>query len=65
MTEQQKFWIDNASFEQLLAKVRFEPVNSQWFSNDTGIYLMERYYKAKSQTSPTEVVRISKKLGWR
>jgi len=39
MTPEQKSWIDNASYQELIDKVRTEPVESEWFEGRTGDYL--------------------------
>lgn len=65
MTEHEKKWIDSASYQDLLAKIRFEPINSPWLTGDTGLYFMARYKELKAQTSQAEQVRASKKLGWK
>jgi len=61
----EKSWIDNATFKELFAKVRFEPIDSPWFREDTGKYLMARYYRLRSETPQADYVRISKELGWK
>jgi hypothetical protein len=33
-----KRWIDNATYEQLLARWRFEPLGSPWFQGELGDY---------------------------
>lgn len=63
MTEVEKRWIDQASYEDLLAKVRYEPVRSPWFMGDTGVYMLARFEALKRVTSRIEHTRISKKLG--
>lgn len=40
MTPEQKQWIDEASYEDLIEKIRSEPVNSPWFKDGTDEYLM-------------------------
>ena len=64
MTDFEKQWIDDASYEQLFAKVRFEPVGSPWFTGETGAYLMERWGQLRDALPPGEHSRISKKIGW-
>lgn len=65
MTEFEKKWIDCASYKQLLAKIRFEPVGSSWLTGDTGQHFMARFKELKAQTSSDEQVRASKELGWK
>lgn len=59
-----KDWIDSASYEELLSKWRFEPVESPWFQGEIGIYL-ETALKAKREEVGQEAhVRASKSIGW-
>lgn len=65
MTEHERKWIDAADYEALLTKIRNEKINSPWMVGDTGQYLFKRYYELKESLSTAEVVRVSKKVGWR
>lgn len=62
MTEEQKAWIDGASYEDLLRKWRFAPVGSPWFIGEVGIYYGKVMAKKRSQ----EVYpgAASKAIGW-
>lgn len=39
MTPFQKQWIDQASYQELIDKVRSEPPVSDWFTDECGAYL--------------------------
>lgn len=63
MTPEQKHWIDNASYEQLLRKWRFAPAGDPWFQGDVGDY----YAKAiatKRDADEDGAVQASKNIGW-
>jgi len=61
MTPEQKEWIDNASYEQLLHKWRFAPAGDPFFSVDTGIYYEEVMQRKKQEV---DHVAASKRVGW-
>ena len=62
--EQMKSWIDNASYEMLLSKWRFEPIGSPWFCNEIGDYFVETMKKKREEILYDEQVETSKRLGW-
>lgn len=43
MDSNQKRWIDNASYSELLEKIRTEPPTSEWFQGETGQYLFDTF----------------------
>ena len=62
LTKEQKEWIDNASYEQLLRKWRFAAVGDPMFSGDT----FEHYdlvMREKRSADPAGHVRASKAIG--
>ena len=61
MTPEQKKWIDEASYEDLLRRVRFAPVGDPMFQCDTDYYfkVMDKLKSADR----AEHVRASKALG--
>lgn len=65
MTKEQKDWIDNAEYEELLRRWRFSPSGDPMFMDEAG-----QYYKAvmaKRRAEPegqAEHVRASKSIGW-
>jgi len=63
-SEQMKNWIDNASYEQLLYKWRFEPVGSSWFQGDLGAYYAKVMKEKKAKISIEQQVQTSKNIGW-
>ena len=64
MTEDQKAWIDNASYEDLFRKMRFAPIGDPMFQGEVGDYFMTVFNRRRSEVGIQEHVNISKKLGW-
>jgi hypothetical protein len=58
-----KKWIDEASYEELLTRLRFEPTGAPWFQNSTGDYYAEIMHQKGSALSTEERVQISKRVG--
>jgi|WetSurSiteA1Bulk_404760.scaffolds.fasta_scaffold00038_3 hypothetical protein len=62
--DERVFWINNASYEDLLRKWRFEPAGSNWFIGEIGDYY-EKVLIEKSRKLPVhEIVKVSKSIGW-
>jgi hypothetical protein len=59
-----KWWVDGASYEQLLGKWRFEPSGSPWFEGEMGNYYQAVMLQRSRETSDEARVRASKSLGW-
>lgn len=57
-----KKWIDNATYEQLLQKVRFTPIGDPIFQGEVGQYFNEVMGKKRSEHK--DPVSASKKIGW-
>lgn len=65
LTNENKSYIDNLSYEQLLSKWRFAPVGDPWFQGETGDYWGERMKELRSQPGGTQKhVSASKRIGW-
>lgn len=64
MRQEDKDWIDNASYEQLLHKWRFAPVEDSMFTFETGKYYAQVMGEKKKQISNSEHVKASKSIGW-
>ena len=64
MTEDQKKWIDNASYMELLKRWRFSIAADTIFQEDTGTYYATVMNQKKSELSPGEQVATSKAIGW-
>lgn len=62
MTPEEKYWIDNASYEKLLRKWRFAPVGDSFFTGETGSYYAEKMNQKRRELDPEEQVRISKDI---
>ena len=63
MTPEQKKWIDEASYEDLLRKWRFASVGEPMFQGDTGKYYSKVMNEQRS-ADPGGHVRASKSIGW-
>lgn len=61
MTDEQKKWIDTASYEDLLNHWRFAPVGDPFFAGDTGSYYIKVMNEKKKEA---DHVKASKKIGW-
>jgi hypothetical protein len=64
MSAQDKKWIDEASYEQLLRRWRFAPTGDGMFQGATGIYYQQVLDRKRKEISVDEHVRISKVIGW-
>ena len=63
MTPEQKKWIDEASYEDLLRKLRFSPVGDPMFKEGTYEYF-SKVMQEKRSADEAEHVRASKAIGW-
>ena len=61
MTPEQKKWIDEATYEDLLRRLRFAPVGDPLFRGDTFKYY-SKVMKEKRSADPAEHVRASKSI---
>ena len=64
MTDEQKAWIDNASYEELLRRWRSSPVGDEIFQGDTGDYFGSVIDRRKQEVGHEEAVATSKGVGW-
>ena len=64
MTDDQKAWIDNATYHQLLAKWRHAPIGSGWFIGDTGDYYAKVMAAKRDEVGIDSHVAASKSIGW-
>ena len=62
MTKEQKDWIDNASYEQLLQRWRFAAAGDSMFRGDTFEHY-DRVMREKRSADPAGHVRASKAIG--
>ena len=62
MTPDQREWIDNASYEQLLQKCRYAPVGDTMFVGDTSSHFMATMARRKEEVGPTEAAATSKRV---
>ncbi len=64
MTTEQKTWIDNATYEQLLHKNRFAPIGDPIMMDEAGAYFMAALRKKRAEVGDAAHVRASKSIGW-
>lgn len=64
MTKEQKEWIDNASYQELLYKWRFAPSDNPMFKKDTGEYYSKVLTAKRTEIGATAAVQASKNIGW-
>lgn len=64
MTKEEKDWIDNASYIQLLGKWRNAPVGDAMFAGDTGDYFAKVMQERKKDIGPAGHTAASKYIGW-
>ena len=64
MTTETQDQIDDMSYVELLEKWRFSPSDSPWFTGGNAVYSANRLNTLKSEMDISDVVRISKKVGW-
>lgn len=64
MTPEEKNWIDNASYEELLRKWRRAPSGSDWFIGKTGQYYKKVMFQKRDEVGDKKTVRASKNIGW-
>jgi len=62
MTEAEKSWIDNSSYEGLLSRWRFAPAGDPMFTGDTGQYY-KKVMAEKRAADPGGHVAASKSIG--
>lgn len=63
MTPEQKEWIDNASYEELLKKRRQAPIGDPLFQGD-GEYYRKVMRQKRDEVGHEAAVRASKNIGW-
>ncbi len=65
LTPENKEYIDNLTYFQLLSRWRFAPIGNKWFQGETGAYWSKQTEKLRSQPGGYAVhVAASKDLGW-
>jgi hypothetical protein len=64
MTTEQKEWIDNATYEELLRRWRYAPVGDPIFQGDTGKYYGEKLKLRREAVGPQAHTQASKNIGW-
>lgn len=63
MTNEQKAWIDTASYEALLSHWRFAPVGDSIFQGEAGKYYKQVMARKRHEVGNGEHVRASKAIG--
>jgi hypothetical protein len=64
MTAEQKAWIDEASYYDLLRWWRNAPVGDPMFTGETGKYYGEVMAQRKATLGPQAHTAASKSIGW-
>lgn len=62
--EERLEWIENASYRDLLEKLRFEPAGSPWFAGVVGRAFYAKWAQKKRETGPIEHAIASRNVGW-
>jgi len=64
MTKEQKDWIDTASYESLLRKVRFAPIGDVMFQGSSGEYYGKVMDARRKEIGAAGHTATSKRIGW-
>lgn len=64
LTQENKDYIDNLSFESLLSRWRFAPAGDPWFTDETGEYWSKRMMLKRGAENDGGV-SVSKSVGWK
>lgn len=64
MTDEEKKWIDDASYIELLRRWRTAPSGDPMFQGDTGAYYQKIMLKRKREIGQAGHVQASKEIGW-
>ncbi len=66
MTEEQKQWIDNASYEDMLRRNRYGPIGDPMFQSGTELcdYFKEVFKRKRQEAGDSGHVTASKRIGW-
>lgn len=64
MTPEQKKWVDNASYEELLHKWRFTDLSEEYFQGELGGYFARVMATRRDAMTVREKVGASKRVGW-
>lgn len=65
-TDEMLAWVQTASYEDLLRKIRFEPIGSEWMSRDQVYKAIDDRMKALRNAPGGNAIHVaaSKKIGW-
>lgn len=63
LTQENKDYIDNLTFESLLSRWRFAPAGDPWFADETGEYWSKRMMTKRSEENDNGV-GAGKRIGW-
>ncbi len=64
MTDEQKIWIDNAGYHELLRRWRNAPAGDAIFVGEAGVYYSKVMAEKRAVVGPAEHVAASKAIGW-
>lgn len=64
MTEEQRKWIDEASIEALLSRLRFAPSGDPIFTGEAGEHFLKTIARRREEAGPAAWTAASKAVGW-
>jgi hypothetical protein len=65
VTKEDKDWLENASYSDLLRRWRFAPTSDPLVQDDAGIYFQQVLDRRRKEIGVDEHIRISKMIGFR
>ncbi|KKM61249.1 hypothetical protein LCGC14_1533690 [marine sediment metagenome] len=64
MSETEKDWIDNATYQELLRRWRNSPAGDSIFQGEAGKYYSKVMAEKRNAVGPGAAVAASKAIGW-
>jgi len=62
--DERKYWIDNASYRELLSRWRFARSGNPFFEGEVGDYYAKVMKCKREEVGDAEHTRVSKSIGW-
>jgi hypothetical protein len=62
--DEMKTWIDKATYESLLSRVRFAPIGDPIFQGEMGEYFSKVMARKREEVGEAGHVSASKTIGW-
>ena len=60
MTPEQKLWVDNASYQEIMDKIRAEPPDSEWFQEKLGAYVFDALMRQVNSLCSQDTVSVAR-----